>query len=373
MTSILAASSIGPSGAAGPGWVAIEDGIVVDRAAGRPPRGARDLGDSVLGPGFIDLQANGVGDVDFVSADAVAWARAGSALLRHGVTAYCPTFVSAPLARYDAALGRADAARRAAIDDPSQPAILGVHLEGPFLGTAPGAHALDLLRSADAGWVDALLAAHPNLVRIVTLAPEADPHLVVTRDLVAAGIVVALGHSRATYDEALAAADAGARVVTHLFNGMGPLHHRAPGLAGAALDDDRLTPTLIADMVHVHPALVRLVLRAKRDVVLVSDVVAVDDVGSAATGAARRGDGVLLGATTLLDAAVQNVVALGVALDRTLELVTLRPAALLGLEDRGRLEPGSCADLVAVDPTTGAVRSVWRAGNEVDLGRAVDA
>ena len=87
---------------------------------------------------------------------------------------------------------------------------------------------------------------------------------------------------------------------------------------------------------------------------------------------ARRGDGVLLGATTLLDTAVQNVVALGVELDRAVELVTRRPAALLGLEDRGRLEPGSHADLVAVDPTTAAIRSVWRAGNEVDLGRAVD-
>lgn len=368
MTDVLAASSIGPPGPAGPGWVAFDEGIVVERGTGQAPGGARDLGDAVLAPGFIDLQANGVDDVDFATAKADAWARAGTTLLHHGVTAYCPTLVSAPLDRYDAALRRADAARAVAADDPMQSAILGVHLEGPFLGDAPGAHATELLRPADAGWVDVMLTAHPGLVRIVTLAPEADAGLVVTRDLVGAGVVVALGHSRATYDEALAAADAGARVVTHLFNGMGPMHHRAPGLAGAALDDDRLTPTLIADTVHVHPALVRLVLGAKRNVVLVSDVVAAQDAVNTAMGAARRDDGVLVGATTLLDGAVQNVVALGVALDHAIELVTRLPARVLGLDDRGLVEPGARADLVAVDQATGAVRTVWRDGVEVDQG-----
>ena len=335
MTNVLAASSITSTASPEPAWVAIEEGVIVERGTGRPPRGARDLGDAVLSPGFIDLQANGVRDVDFATADPGAWARAGAVLLRHGVTVTAPRSTQAGRKSDRAMISRWISDRT------------------------------ELLHPADAPWVETLLAAHPRLVRLVTLAPEADPDLVATRDLVAAGVVVALGHSLATYEEAHAATDAGARVVTHLFNGMGPLHHRAPGLAGAALDD-RLTPTLIADLVHVHPALVRLVLNAKRDVVLVSDVVAVDDVGSTTTGAARRDDGVLVGATTLLDGAVQNVVGLGVTLDRALELVTRLPARVLGLHDHGHLEPGARADIVAVDPATGAVRSVWRAGVEME-------
>ena len=219
------------------------------------------MGDAGLAPGFIDLQVNGVGTVDFVDASEDEWRSAGRELLRHGVTSYCPTIVSAPLDVYDAALDRVGAARTDAAHE-RLPAIVGAHLEGPFLGDAPGAHPPELLQRADVPWLTSLTEHHPGLVRIVTLAPEADPGLSATRMLAAAGVVVALGHSRASYAAAIAAADAGATVVTHLFNGMGPLQHRAPGLPGAAFDDPRLIPTLIADLVHVHPAVVRLVFAA---------------------------------------------------------------------------------------------------------------
>jgi len=112
------------------------------------------------------------------------------------------------------------------------PEILGVHLEGPFLGDAPGAHATELLQHADIAWLEALIEHHPGLVRIVTLAPEADPGLAATAMLASAGVVVALGHSRASYAAAIEAADAGASVVTHLFNGMGPAAPSGPGCAG---------------------------------------------------------------------------------------------------------------------------------------------
>src|SRR5205809_579955 len=151
-----------------------------------------------------------------------------------------------------------------------------IHLEGPFLGGAPGAHPVALVRPADCEWLRALLAAFPRLVTIVTLAPDADPGLAATRLLAENGVTVALGHSTATYDAARAAADAGARLVTHLFNGMGPLHHREPGLAGAALDDERLTPTLIPDLVHVHPAALRLAIHRKHNVCLITDRVATE-------------------------------------------------------------------------------------------------
>jgi N-acetylglucosamine-6-phosphate deacetylase len=335
---------------------------MVDIGHGRAPHGAHDLGDSILVPGYVDLQANGVDNIDFASASPDEWRRAGEVLLRHGVTAFCPTFVSAPLADYDEQLGRARMARDAAAAGGVSPTVLGAHLEGPFLGNAPGAHRPELLRTADLGWIDHLLAAHGDLVKIVTLAPEADPGMAAIRRLAGAGVVVALGHSTAPYDDARAAADAGARLVTHLFNGMGPLHHREPGLAGAALDDDRLVATMIADLVHVHPAVVRLAIACKWKLALVSDVVAIGEGLLPGGGAARLPDGRLAGATALLDQAVANVVGLGVPASRAIELATRVPADALGLADRGRITVGARADLLALDPLTMAVRSVWLAG-----------
>jgi N-acetylglucosamine-6-phosphate deacetylase len=204
---------------------------------------------------------------------------------------------------------------------------------------------------------------------IVTLAPEADPDHAATRLLQERGVRVSLGHSTATYEDALAAADAGARLVTHVFNGMAPLHHRAPGLAGAALDDDRMTPTIIADLVHVHPVALRLAIGRKRNVALVTDRVTVRGVQVADDGAARLPDGTLVGSTLSMDHAVRNVVGLGVPIERALEMAATIPAQALGLNDRGRIVPGARADLVALDPDSLAVRAVWLAG-ELTAGAA---
>ena len=139
------------------------------------------------------------------------------------------------------------------------PAIAGIHLEGPFLGGAPGAHPPALLTDPDLPW----LAALPEIVRIVTLAPERDGVIEAIRLLADRGVVVALGHSTATADQARAAVDAGARLVTHLFNGMESFHHRRPGLCGVALTDDRLVASLIADLVHVDAVGLELAFVAK--------------------------------------------------------------------------------------------------------------
>ena len=155
-------------------------------------------------------------------------------------------------------------------------------------------------------------------------------------------------------------ADAGARVVTHVFNGMGPLHHRAPGLAGVALDDARLTPTLIGDLVHVDPTVVRIVFAAT-PVALVSDAVATAP-SERGDDAVRRPDGRLAGATALLDGAVENLVGIGVPLGRAVAAASTVPADLLGVRDRGRLETGRRADLVLLDPATGALRGALVAG-----------
>jgi len=193
-----------------------------------------------------------------------------------------------------------------------------------------------------------------DLVRMVTLAPEADPELRGTHFLAERGVLVALGHSTVDFDGAIAAADAGARAVTHLFNGMGPMHHRAPGLPGAALTEPRLVPTLIADFVHVHPAVVQLALGARPDAVPVSDAVRAD--------ATRLPDGTLAGSTLTMEEAVRNVASLGFAPPRAVRHASANAARLLGLTDRGRVAPGARADLVVLDPDSLAVRRVFTAG-----------
>ena len=372
MTTILTGTALCPPGQPTPGWIAFDEGVIVGMGRGRPPTGAggsvQDLRDALMIPGFIDLQCNGVGHDSLATADDAGWRRTAANLARHGTTAYCATLISAALESYDGPLARAEARQHG--QSASGAALLGVHLEGPFLGGAPGAHDAALLREADVAWIRTLLERHPGLVRIVTLAPEADPGFVATRLLDDAGVVVGLGHSRATYDEARAAADAGARMVTHVFNAMGPLHHREPGLVGAALDDDRLTPSVIADGIHVHPAVLRLILACKANVVVVSDAVAFADGVVAHDRGVFLADGTLAGATSLLDHSVATLVHAGVAIERAVELVTAVPARLLGLDDRGRLEVGARADIVALDAATFLPSNVWIGGVPVaDVGR----
>ncbi|MCZ7525935.1 MAG: amidohydrolase family protein [Acidimicrobiia bacterium] len=194
--------------------------------------------------------------------------------------------------------------------------------------------------------------------------PEADPGLEATRLLASRGVVVGLGHSRCTYEEALAAADAGATVVTHAFDAMGPLHHRAPGLVGAALEDERLVPTLIGDLAHVHPAVIRLVAAAKARVALVSDAVATAGL-VARDGAAFLPDGSLAGSATPLGVALGRVAAAGIPLARAVEMASTVPAGVLDLADRGHLAVGARADVVGLDPATLAVRAVWLRGERV--------
>jgi N-acetylglucosamine-6-phosphate deacetylase len=361
MTAVVASSTVCLPDGPGDGWLAIDDGIIVEHRRGAAPTAATDLGSLVLAPGLVDLQCNGLGAVDFAAADDSDWHAAQHDLARHGVTSYCPTFVTAPLDRYPALLDSAASAR--ANSGPDEASLVGVHLEGPFLGGAPGAHDRALIRPADRSWLEILLARHPGLVQIVTLAPEADPDHAVTRWLASSGVVVALGHTTASYDDAVAAADAGASVVTHLYNGMTPWHHRAPGLVGAALTDDRLTPTVIADLVHVHPAAVRVAFSATR-VATVSDIVATGQDERARDGAARLSDGTLAGAPIPLDRSLANLVAMGIPWPRALESVTAVPAALLGCSDRGTLDDGCRADLVALDPESFNVEHVWLAGVE---------
>ncbi len=345
-------------------WLVIEDGAVAQRGDRDAPIRARLVGDVVFSPGFVDIQTNGVGAVDFWRADPEEWRSAGRGMLAAGVTSYLPTLVSSPRDGYRHALTRVAAAQVDAARN-GLPRIEGVHLEGPFLGDAPGAHPTDLLGTVDVDWLVDLLDSQPGLVRLVTIAPEADPELLGTRALVERGVKVSLGHSRCTYEQAIAAADAGATLVTHLFNGMGPLGHRAPGLPGAALDDDRLTPSLIPDFVHVHPVALRLAALRKPCIMITDAVgVGIDYFGQHVTdrdGAAYLDDGTLTGSTIAMDAGVRNLQTL-IGLPAAIDMATVTPARALSIESYAARGIGGRADLVALDRSSLEVVAVWLAG-----------
>lgn len=343
----------------GPVEVTVVDGVIDD------VRAASDPGDgSVLAPGFVDLQVNGVDDVDVAIADGPDWERVDALLAATGVTAWLPTLVTQRLERYGPALERI---RRARDRDGDRPAVLGAHLEGPFLGDRTGAHDTRAVIPIDAEWLGDL----PDVVALVTLGAELHDALGAITALAGRGVVVSIGHSGAPAARAVEAFDAGATMVTHLFNAMGPLHQREPGVAGAALVDDRVTAGLIADLVHVHPAMLRTAFRTKGPgrVALVTDAVAWRAGHLAAAdvtlvdGAPRLADGTIAGSALTMDVAVRNVVeAAGVPLADALTAASTTPADVLGDRSRGRIEPGARADLAVLDRDDLEVRRTLIAG-----------
>lgn len=329
----------------------IEDGRISELGARSSPREPIEAApDELIAPGFIDLQVNGFAahDAALGHLDAL-----GRALARRGTTSWCPTLCSQPLEWY----GRWFAEH----PDPA-PGEIGLHLEGPFL-VHPGAHPVRYLRPPDTAW----LAALPERVRIVTLAPELPGGLDAIALLAARGIVASLGHTDADYDLARAAADAGASMVTHVFNGMAPLHHRSPGIVGAALTEPRLVPGVIGDGVHVHPAVLRLILET-RPAALVSDSVATTGLIVApepsGTAVARLPDGTIAGSVIALADAVCHAVRAGVPLGTALLAATATPASVVGRPDIGALAAGCRADIVSLDVDL-SVRDVWVEGSPI--------
>ena len=239
------------SGVLEPGFVRIADGMIAEVGQGGPPgRPDLELAAGMLAPGLVDLQVNGYFGVELMAADPDGWAAVAAGLPGTGCTAFLPTFVTAPVPRLAAALRRA--AGFAGRMPPRGARVLGAHLEGPFISPARrGAHNPEWIIPASPADVGQLLAAGDGLLRLVTLAPEVDGGLAAIGQLTAAGVLVSVGHSDATAAQVAAAAGAGARMVTHLYDAQRPLHHREPGVVGQALADPRLTSGLIADLYHV--------------------------------------------------------------------------------------------------------------------------
>lgn len=308
-------------------------------------------------PGFIELQLNGIGGLDFTS-DPGSMGRVGAAPARYGVTAFVPTIVTSPRGTVDAAL---DALPPEA---PGAPVALGLHVEGPYLSPArAGAHDPSLLRDADPDEISRWIAS--GRLRIVTLAPERQGAIAAIEQLVDAGVVVSIGHTDADAPTTAAAIEAGATYATHLFGAMTPFHHRAPGAPGALLVDERVTVGLIIDGRHLDPMVVELVARLARGrVSLVSDAIAALGLGDGEhrlggrtvhvrDGAARLPDGTLAGSVVGLDACVRAFAAITGSARAAVAAVTETPARLLGDRERGRLEVGARADLVLLDDRLG--------------------
>jgi N-acetylglucosamine-6-phosphate deacetylase len=358
-----------------PGGLLLEGGRIAARlAAGQPaPEAARgvDLGGKALAPGFLDVHYHGALVFGAPSETRDVLARTARELLADGVTGFLPTTVAWPEAELAERVAVLAEACAASAPDGATP--LGLHLEGPWIAPgAAGAQPTAGIRDFTPAEGARLFERAEGLLRMVTLAPELDGAGDLLAVLGRLGIVAALGHSESSSAQAEAAVERGARHVTHLWNAMTGLHHRAPGLAGVALTDERLSCDLICDGVHVHPTAVRLAARAKRErLVLITDRVApgagfgsggVVDDGTAL----RLADGRLAGSRLTLDRAVSNAEAFG-AMSRleAIAAATLRPARLLGLEaERGTLRVGARADLAVLDGD-GAVAATWLGGRPV--------
>lgn len=352
-------------GAVERGAVTLENGKIAAITAG-PPDDAQvvDCGADLIAPGLIDLQLNGAFGLDFtVEPETVA--AVADRLPQYGVTAFLPTLITSPLATYPARLRVVAQARS------QDAAVLGVHLEGPFLSYGKrGAHNPAHLRTPSVEAVKPLLAE--GIVRLMTLAPELPGAAEVIAYLRSQGVVVSIGHTEADYGQAVAAIDAGAGWGTHLFNAMPTLGHREPGPVAALLERPAPPVGLIVDGVHVHPAIVRLVWRLKgvAGVTLVTDAMAAlgmppgeyrlsDQMVRVDEVSARLADGTLAGSILGMDQALRNMVAYtGCTPGEAVWMASGAPADVLGVRDKGRLEPGYDADLVILTPDLHVRRTV---------------
>ena len=322
-------------------------------------------------PGFIDLHVHGGGGHDTMAGgDAIVHIAQMHA--RHGTTALLATTMTAPRDEIDTAL-RALAPHIA--ERPAGAArVLGVHLEGPFLNPGRLGAQPDFATAATLANVLALHALAPLL--LITMAPELPGHLALIHALRECGFVVQIGHSAGGYDDGVAALQAGATGFTHLFNAMTGLHHREPGMAGAALAHAERAE-IIPDLLHVHPGAIRVALRAIPGLYCVTDSTAAAGMPDGdyrlgrhtvtkCLGGVRLADGTLAGSTLTMDQALRNLVGLGLPLAEASARTATFAAEHLGLADRGRLVPGAWADVVVLDASL-RLQRVWVEGEEITL------
>jgi N-acetylglucosamine-6-phosphate deacetylase len=347
------------------GWLLVEGERIAALGLGAAPddgAGAEriDVAGRVLAAGLIDLHVHGALGYDTMDATPVALEHMARFYAQHGVTGFLATTMAAPQEAVLAALTNVAQVMCAGTHGA---AVLGAHVEGPYIDVERrGCQDPAQVRRANPAEYERLFAT--GVVKLITLAPEFPESQALIRYAIQQGAAVAAGHTRASYDEMCRAVGLGVSQVTHLFNGMEPLHHRAPGVVGAALALEALRCQLIADNIHIHPAVLKLAVRAKGldAIILVTDAMrgagmpdGTYDLGGLAVnvraGAARLADGTLAGSTLTLERAVRNIMAAAdLSLADALRLATSVPACALGLQaHKGVIAAGYDADLVMLD------------------------
>lgn len=354
-----------------PGWLSTTRSTIAGVGEGDPPPGEADgrvvvdlHGRSLL-PGFIDVHVHGAVGHEAMDGSVPGMLAMAAFFAAHGVTSFLPTTWTASRSSTLATLTAIAEAQTVTADaqQPSGARILGAHMEGPYLSRERcGAQDPTQVRPVDMQEAAAFLDS--GAVRLITVAPEAEGAFELLDECVRRGVTVSVGHTDATYDQVAEAVRRGARHMTHAYNAMSPLDHRRPGAVGAALALSGFRAEVIADEVHVHPAAVNALLRARGEdeVVLVTD--ALRPTGTTSTGirlqgrtvsvrdgAARFDDGQLVGSVLTMDVALRNVLRWsGWSLERAWPLVSRNPARAAGVDDRkGLLAGGMDADLVVLD------------------------
>jgi N-acetylglucosamine-6-phosphate deacetylase len=326
-----------------------------------------DFADAILVPGFVDIHIHGGAGHDVMNADTAGFAALERLLAAHGVTSYFPTTVTAAIDPTLSALDRLAAAieqaenRPAQNDGRAQP--LGIHVEGPFIShIRRGVHPPTHLQRPSLDLFERFWQAARGRIRLMTIAPELEGAMEVIAEASRRGVCISLGHSDADLETARAAAAAGARHATHTFNAMRPLNHRDPGIIGAVLTDPRLSADIIADGIHLHPAIVDLFLKAKGPdlAVLITDATAAtgmpdgryrlgDIEVEVKDGRCMAGDK-LAGSVLTMDRAVHNVMQFAHwNLQDAVRPATLNPARITRLTQRGKLEAGCVADIAVLN------------------------
>ncbi len=310
-------------------------------------------GDDYILPGFIDLHVHGGGGKDTMEGGDAPHAIAAMHA-RHGTTSLLATTMTAPaqdIVKALEAIGAACRERR-----PGAARILGAHLEGPYINSGKLGAQPDFARPATLAEVEQLGKLAP--LRLITVAPELPGHLALVRALADAGIRVQIGHSAGNYEDGVAALAHGAAGFTHLFNAMSGLHHREPGMAGAALAHAQYAE-IIPDLLHVHPGAIKVALRAIPHLYCVTDSTAAAGMPDGpymlgqqtvhkCMGGVRLADGTLAGSTLTMDQALRNLVSIGLSLADAAQRVSTNAANYLGETLRGRLAPGCYADIVVL-------------------------
>jgi len=362
--------------------ILVRDGVIEEigpRSGMRLPEGAKEIAapDKIACPGFLDVHIHGAGGSDVMEGTPGAFAAVTKMVARHGTTSFVATTVTASMDDTVRAVeGIASYIAKQHEADDVRAEVLGIHFEGPFISPArPGVHPLQYLQLPSAPALEKLLQAAAGKAQILTLAPEllgAVPCIEAARK---AGMVVAMGHTDATYEQARAAIARGVHHAVHVYNAMRPFSHRDSGVIGAVLTSPEVTAELIADGVHVEETAMKILIQAKGAgcMILISDGISATGMPdgkyilgqtevTVSGGICRNSEGKLAGSTLTLDRALRNVVALGVPLADAVRMLTLNPATLLGIPfKKGSLRVGADADILLLDETL-QLANVWVRG-----------